>query len=64
MTHKDKEEIMQIIAATHPEDYDGHTDFGRLSPMEKLRWLCHTSFFVYTMAKNNPELGCNRLFPH
>ena len=62
MTPEEKKEVMAIIAATNPEDYDGHTEFGRLSPMDKLRWLCHTSYFVFKIAKNNPELGCNKLF--
>jgi hypothetical protein len=28
-----------IIAQSKPEDYDGHTEFHRLSPRARLEWL-------------------------
>jgi len=28
-----------IIARSRPQDYDGHTEFARMSPAERLAWL-------------------------
>lgn len=57
-----KEEILRRIRESREEDYDGHTDFEKLTPEQKLIWLSSTAHFVYTVAKNNPHLGCARLF--
>lgn len=32
-------EVRAIIARSRPEDYDGHTEFARLTPRERLAWL-------------------------
>jgi hypothetical protein len=29
----------EIIARSRPEDYDGHTEFARMTPRERLAWL-------------------------
>lgn len=31
--------VRDIIARSRPEDYDGHTEFARLTPRERLAWL-------------------------
>jgi len=30
---------LHVIAATREEDFDGHTEFYRLSPAERLAWM-------------------------
>ena len=35
----DQAAIAAIIAGSKPEDYDGHTEFHRLSPQARLEWL-------------------------
>ncbi len=32
-------EALEIIRRSKPEDYDGHTEFERLSPDARLAWL-------------------------
>jgi hypothetical protein len=32
-------EALRVIAATDEEDFDGHTEFYRLSPAERLAWM-------------------------
>ncbi len=32
-------ETCRVIARSRPEDYYGHTEFGRLIPRERLEWL-------------------------
>lgn len=33
------EAALAIVRASRPEDYDGHTEFARLTPDERLTWL-------------------------
>lgn len=33
------EQTRQIIAKTQPSDYDGHTEFARMTPDQRLSWL-------------------------
>ncbi len=35
----DRTAVAAIIARSKPEDYDGHTEFERLSPESRLEWL-------------------------
>lgn len=32
-------DVRAIIARSRSEDYDGHTEFARLTPRERLAWL-------------------------
>lgn len=33
------EAALAVVRASRPEDYDGHTEFARLTPNERLTWL-------------------------
>ena len=57
-----KKEILKKIAETSKEDFDGHTNFQKLTPKQKLLWLSSSAYFVYTVASKNPQLGCSRFF--
>ena len=57
-----KTEILEKIAECSKEDFDGHTEFQRLSPKERLQWLSNTAYFVYKAAEKNPLLNCNKYF--
>jgi hypothetical protein len=51
----DLAEIRKIIARSRPEDYDGHTEFARLSPQQRLEWLDAAVVFIEsTKTKNRP----------
>jgi hypothetical protein len=41
-----KEEIDRFLARVTPEDFDGHTEFHRLTPEERLMWLSQIAQFV------------------
>jgi hypothetical protein len=34
-----REEALAVLKKTKPEDFDGHTEFYRMTPLERLRWL-------------------------
>jgi len=63
-----KSEIDALISKCSEKDFDGHTEFQKLSAKEKILWLSNTVYFLHTVASNNPEVGCRsffsgRLFP-
>ncbi len=44
--------MSQIIAQSRPEDYDGHTEFERLSPSDRLDWLDAAVTFIEDSQRN------------
>jgi hypothetical protein len=44
---KPSKEFDRALAQCKPEDFDGHTEFYRLTPEQRLEWLCQTATFVY-----------------
>jgi hypothetical protein len=45
-------EVRRIIARSKPEDYDGHTEFERLSPSDRLDWLDAAVTFIEESQRN------------
>lgn len=58
----DTEVILAKLSSCSTEDFDGHTDFHKLSARHKLIWLSSTVRFMHRAARNNPALGCNVFF--
>jgi hypothetical protein len=44
---KPSKEFERALAQCTPEDFDGHTEFYRLTPEQRLEWLCQAATFVY-----------------
>ena len=44
----DLPEVRRVLAQTGPEDFDGHTEFHRLTPQERLEWLDSAVTFIET----------------
>jgi hypothetical protein len=42
-----REEFDRALAKCKPEDFDGHTEFYRLTPEQRLEWLCQAATFVH-----------------
>jgi hypothetical protein len=40
-------EFARALARCKPEDFDGHTEFYRLTPEQRLEWLCQAATFVH-----------------
>jgi hypothetical protein len=52
------EEFEHALAQCKPEDFDGHTEFHRLTPEQRLEWLCQAATFVYKFkGKANSGAG-------
>jgi hypothetical protein len=55
---KPSSEFERALAQCTPEDFDGHTEFYRLTPEQRLEWLCQAATFVYEFkGKANPGTG-------
>ena len=42
-----REEFERALAQCTPQDFDGHTEFQRLTPEERLDWLFQAATFVH-----------------
>jgi hypothetical protein len=40
-----------------PRDFDGHTEFHRLTPEERLVWLCQVQRFYWATKASLPNSG-------
>jgi hypothetical protein len=53
-----REEFERALAQCKPEDFDGHTEFYRLTPEQRLEWLCQAATFVCEFkGKANSDAG-------
>jgi hypothetical protein len=43
-------------------EFDGHTDFQRMTFTQKLEWLSEAVVSTYLLAKDNPGAGCGAFF--
>lgn len=41
-----------IIKKLKPSDFDGHTEFRKLTPEQRLRWLSEAVDFLYLAKKS------------
>jgi hypothetical protein len=48
---RDMEKFRRQLAKAAPADFDGHTDFEKLSPEQKLLWLSQCAQFVAEVRK-------------
>jgi len=58
---KDKvqEQAVEAGRLARPEDYDGHTEFDRMTPGQRLAWLDEATMFVFNQgaATKKKSLG-------
>lgn len=47
---------LEIIRHANPDAFDGHTEFSRLSPNERLTWLESAVRFVQASKSDRPNL--------
>jgi hypothetical protein len=47
MKDKVQEQALGAVRRSRPEDYDGHTEFDRMSPAQRLAWLDEATLFVW-----------------
>lgn len=55
---KDDEELdkfRELIRSLDDKDFDGHTDFQKLTPKQKLEWLSELIHFTHMAKKKKPN---------
>jgi len=53
-------EFERALAQCTREDFDGHTEFYRLTPEQRLEWLCQAATFVHEFKGKAKSGGRNR----
>ena len=51
-----REEALAVLQKAKTEDFDGHTEFYRMTPLERLRWLDQA---VEMVLKLRPQIRQN-----
>jgi hypothetical protein len=59
MKDKVQEQALEAVRLSRPEDYDGHTEFDRMTPSQRLAWLDEATIFVFNqgIATKKKNLG-------
>ena len=59
MKDKVQEQALEAVRISRPEDYDGHTEFDRMTPGQRLAWLDEATLFVFnqTAATKKKKTG-------
>ncbi len=55
--HLKEMQLRELIKKIPPEDFDGHTDFGTLTPVQRLEWLSQTAMFLWQIRAANRKQG-------
>ena len=58
-----REEFERALAQCKPEDFDGHTEFFRFTPEQRLEWLCQTAAFVHEFKGKRLRNARRRTLP-
>jgi len=40
-------QALEAVRRSRPEDYDGHTEFNRMTPAQRLAWLDEATLLVW-----------------
>ena len=56
---KPSAEFERALARCKPEDFDGHTEFYRLTPEQRLEWLYQAATFVHEF-KGKADVAAKR----
>lgn len=59
MKDRVQEQALEAVRNSRPQDYDGHTEFDRMSPSQRLAWLDEATMFVFNqgIATKNKKIG-------
>ena len=59
MKDRVQEQALEAVRHSRPQDYDGHTEFDRMTPGQRLAWLDEATVFVFNqgIATKNKKIG-------
>jgi hypothetical protein len=47
MKDRVQEQALEAVRQSRSQDYDGHTEFDRMTPGQRLAWLDEATMFVF-----------------
>ena len=51
MKDRVQEQALEAVRHSRPQDYDGHTEFDRMTPGQRLTWLDEVTLLVFSHKK-------------
>ena len=51
MKDRFQEQALETVRHSRPQDYDGHTEFDRMTPGQRLAWLDEATLLVFSRKK-------------
>ena len=51
MKDRVQEQALEAVRHSRPQDYDGHTEFDRMTPGQRLAWLDEATLLVFSHKK-------------
>jgi hypothetical protein len=51
MKDRVQEQALEAVRHSRPQDYDGHTEFDRMTPGQRLAWLDEATLLVVSHKK-------------
>jgi len=51
MKDRAQEQALEAVRHSRPQDYDGHTEFDRMTPGQRLAWLDEATLLVFSRKK-------------
>ena len=64
MKDRAQEQALEAVRHSRPQDYDGHTEFDRMTPGQRLAWLDEATLLVVSHKNSGPALAHNRKYLH
>jgi len=61
MRDKVQEQALEAVRLSRPEDYDGHTEFDRMTPSQRLAWLDEATMFVFNQGSATKKKKIGKL---
>jgi len=64
MKDRVQEQALEAVRHSRPQDYDGHTEFDRMTPSQRLSWLDEATLLVLSHKNRGPALAHNGINLH
>lgn len=52
---KELDDFRKSLESTTQKDFDGHSEFSKLTPRQKLQWLSELMYFKYLASKKSKK---------
>ena len=61
MKDRVQEQALEAVHHSRPQDYDGHTEFDRMTPGQRLAWLDEATMFVFNQGATTKKKKIGKL---